>query len=151
MIYLLFKFLHVVTAILWLGGMILLTLLNIRIARTGDVALMRMMEKQSEYVGSRIAGPAAGLTLLTGFAAIAFGRIGFPFWVNWGIGSVVVSILLGAIFMRRLGLELSSRLAGSDSRTPEIVALQKRLATLAWINIIVLLSAEWAMVFKPTL
>jgi hypothetical protein len=58
---------------------------------------------------------------------------------------------LGATLIRRAGDELSTLAATAEPSDPRLSALQQRLATLNIINVLVLLSAVWVMVFKPTL
>ncbi len=58
---------------------------------------------------------------------------------------------LGATLIRRAGDELSTLAATAEPGDPRQIALQRRLATLNTINVLLLLTAVWAMVFKPTL
>jgi hypothetical protein len=58
---------------------------------------------------------------------------------------------LGATLIRRDGEKLSEVAATAAPGDARLSALQQRLTTLNIINVIVLLSAVWAMVFKPAL
>jgi hypothetical protein len=58
---------------------------------------------------------------------------------------------LGATLIRRSGEELSQVAATANSGDPQVLTLQQRLTTLNIANVLVLLSAVWAMVFKPAL
>jgi hypothetical protein len=58
---------------------------------------------------------------------------------------------LGATLIRRSGEELSQVAATASSGDPQVLTLQQRLTTLNIVNVLVLLSAVWAMVFKPAL
>jgi len=150
-LYTLFKFLHVIGAIIWIGGVTTTSILNARVAREQDGAVLAAMSRQSRFFGMAIIGPAAGLTLIAGIVMIAVSGLGVPLWVIWGFAAIIVSIGLGATLIRRAGEELSNMAATATPGDTRLSALQRRLAILNTINVLVLLSAVWAMVFKPEL
>jgi hypothetical protein len=61
--------------------------------------------------------------------------------------AIVASIVLGATLIRATNATLH-RLAADDPRWPTLL---RRVATLYGVNLLLLLSALWAMEFKPTL
>jgi hypothetical protein len=71
------------------------------------------------------------------------------FWVAWGIAAVVLSLAIGATLIRVTNGELRRVAADAPADDPRWPRLQRRAATLYAINL--LLSAVWAMEFKPTL
>jgi uncharacterized membrane protein len=151
MIYLSLKFVHILAVIVWLGGLICVGILNLRLARTAEHSLRAALASQNEFLGARVIAPAAGLTLLAGLAIVVVGHLGLPLWVIWELAALVLSMLLGATLLRRATVELRERLATDETAEPEIASIQRRLAMLQGVNLIVLLSAVWAMVFKPML
>jgi uncharacterized membrane protein len=150
-VYTLFKFLHIVGAIVWLGGVITVSVITARIAREQDGAVLAAVSRQSRFFGTAVVGPAAGVNLLAGIVMIAVSGLGAPLWVIWGFAAIVVSMALGATLLRRAGEELSNIAAAAAPGDPRQLALQQRLATLNIINVLLLLSAVGAMVFKPAL
>lgn len=149
--YSLFKFLHIVAVIIWIGGVLTVSTLYARLARQEDRAVVAAMDRQSRFFGTAVVAPAFGVTLISGFVMIGVSGLGFPLWVLWGLAAIVLSVALGATFLRRAGMELSERVAAAEPGDPHVISLQRRLVTLNAINILLLLSAVWAMVFKPTL
>ncbi len=148
--YTLFKFLHIVGAIVWIGGVVSVSIISARVAREQDGAVLAAMARQSRFYGMAVVGPAAGLTLIAGIVMIAVSGLGAPLWVIWGFATIIVLVALGATLIRRAGEELSNVAATAAPGNPRQLALQRRLATLNIINVLLLLSAVWAMVFKPT-
>jgi uncharacterized membrane protein len=151
-VYLLLKFVHVAAVIAWVGGVFALIVLNARAANSGDAAARAALGRQSESFGRTVLGPAMGITLLAGIATA--GSIGYPFsalWIVWGVVGLVLSILIGVVAVRRAAEELGAlaRSAGPDD--PRVAAVGRRLASLNWLNLLVLVSVVWAMVFKPML
>jgi hypothetical protein len=82
---------------------------------------------------------------------VAVGRIGFPFWIIWGLLAMVISGAIGSSVLQRAGQELGRRLEAVEPDDAAITSLQKRLDRFSMINILLLISAVWAMVFRPTL
>jgi hypothetical protein len=79
-------------------------------------------------------------------------EIGFTeLWVVWGMVAVILSMLLGAGPIRRTGEELAIGASNPKPEQARVAALRNRLRTLNAVNLIILFSAVWAMVFKPTL
>jgi uncharacterized membrane protein len=150
-VYNLFKFLHIIGAIVWVGGVISVGILDALVAREKNQAALAALARQSRFHGMVVVGPAAGLTLIAGIVMIAVSGLGVPLWVIWGFAAIIVSMALGATLIRRAGDELSALAATAEPGDPRQIALQQRLATLNIINVLLLLSAVWAMVFKPTL
>ena len=150
-IYTLFKFLHIIGAIIWIGGVITVTIISARIAREQNGTVLSAMARQSHFYSTAVIGPAAGLTLIAGIVMIATSGLSMQLWVIWGLAALIVSVALGMTLLRRAGEELTEVAAAAKPSNPHLSALQQRLATLNIINVLVLLSAVWAMVFKPSL
>lgn len=151
-IYNLFEFLHIAAVIVWIGGVVALSIINVRLAREQDRAALVALSRQSDFYGRAILGPAAGITLITGIVMVAVLGLGFgTLWIVWGLVGVFGSLVLGVALIRRATAELSALAPTVAPNDPRVIALQQRLATLSTINLLLLLSAVWAMVFKPTL
>jgi uncharacterized membrane protein len=150
MAYNLFKFLHITGAIAWIGGTVMLTALNVRLAREGEGA-QAALARASGTLGRVLVGPAAALTLIAGITTAAVGGIDMSaLWITWGFTGIIVSIVLGATVIRRTTASLETALAGNPGPTPErVAALRGRLTGLNLLNLLVLLSVVAAMVFKP--
>jgi hypothetical protein len=93
-----------------------------------------------------------GIALLAGIGAA--GSIGYPFsslWIVWGVVGFILSILVGAVAVSRTGAALGdvARTAGPDD--PRVASLSQRLSVLNWVNLLILASVVYAMVFKPTI
>ncbi|MBA2521210.1 MAG: DUF2269 family protein [Chloroflexia bacterium] len=150
--YLLLKFLHIAAAIVWIGGTFALAVLNARVGRTGDAAAIAVFGRQSEFFGRVVIGPAMAVILIAGVAMVAQGRIGFgSLWIIWGLAGVLVSGAISGAGIGRAAGALAELRSSAGPDDPRVDAMRRRLVTLNVINLIVLLSVVWAMVFKPTL
>jgi uncharacterized membrane protein len=146
------KFLHIVAAIVWVGGVITLALLNARLASTRNSAAMAALASAGGFFGQRVFGPAAGVTFLAGLATAL--NAGFPMrsaWIIWGFVVIVLSIGLNAALIRPTAQRIGSLATKPDRDGTQMAALQRRLWALTALNILLLLSAVLAMVSKPVL
>jgi uncharacterized membrane protein len=144
------KFLHIVAAIVWVGGVITTTLLNVRLSTTRNTAAIAAFASVGSFIGQWVFGPAAAITLLAGIAtALTAGFQMRSLWIIWGFGAIVLSFALGATLIRITTGRLSASTASPNSDGTQVAALQNRLAMLNALNILLLLSAVWAMVAKP--
>jgi uncharacterized membrane protein len=152
-VYNLFKFLHVVGVIVWLGGVTAVTVLNVRVAReSADGAGAAALARAASAFGRTVVGPAAGLALIAGVITMVVGGVDMSaLWISWGMLAIPISVGLGATLIRRTTASLETALTTSATGQGDVQALRSRLTTLNLFNIAILLSAVAVMVFKPTL
>lgn len=149
----LLHFLHQLAAIVWLGGVLAANVLQVRIGRGRDQAVQASLLRQSDFYGRAVIAPATVVVLLTGLLLVAQmdDASWSDFWVAWGLAGIAVSLALGGTLIRATNAELRRLAEGPTLDDPRWSALQRRAATLYGINLVLLLSVVWAMVFKPTL
>jgi uncharacterized membrane protein len=151
-VYNLIKFIHIVAVSVWIGGIVTAGILNARVARTGDRAAMATLGQQTAVLGRMLMGPSGAITFIAGFVAVLDAGIEFTtLWVVWGMVAVFLSMFLGAGPIRRTGEELAIGASNPKPEQARVAALGNRLRTLNAVQLIILFSAVWAMVFKPTL
>ena len=59
MLYNILKFLHVSAVIIWLGAVITLAVLFVRLARERETGAFQLLARQAEFIGKSLIGPAA--------------------------------------------------------------------------------------------
>jgi uncharacterized membrane protein len=150
--YALFKFVHVVAVIIWIGGVCALSVINARLTREQDRAVLMALLRQSGFYGAAIIAPAAVMTLIAGMATAGSAGLRFDsLWLTWGLLAILGSLLLGALPIRMTTAQLGKLTPIAESDDPRLIAARQRLTLLNAINVLLLLSTVWAMVFKPTL
>jgi uncharacterized membrane protein len=148
----LFHFLHQLSAITWLGGVLAVNVLQVRLGSRQDRAAQESLLRQTDLYGRAVIAPAAAITLLTGLVLVVQEDFAFSdLWVAWGLIGLLLSLALGATLIRVTNAELRRLAADPANEQPRWLAQQRRAAILFGINLVLLLSVVWAMVFKPTL
>lgn len=177
--YLLYKFLHVTAVTLWFGGAVAIGIVSARVARSVGGEAVAAVAEQSRFVGRVLIGPSVLVTLLSGIAMVVVlgGMPPWAGWgVVVVLATATLGILLGrfggelgrlqraavaagaavgapggepgAVPHREADPAGNSAREGSDVTARERV-LRRRVAILGALNMLLLLSAVWAMVFKP--
>jgi uncharacterized membrane protein len=148
--YTFFKSVHVIAAVLWVGGAATLQVLALRALR-GDGRRQVEFSKDAEFVGTRLVMPAAIVVLAFGIAAAVNGD--WPMgqnWITFGFLVFAASFITGAAFLGpesgRIGKLIEVR--GPDA--PEVGARIRRILTVSRVELVFLLAVVWNMVVKPT-
>lgn len=147
----LLKLVHVLAAIVWIGGSTALSVTSIRMARASDRDGLASLLPLAARYGQRMAGPSSILVLLSGIAMVSVGRLGFPFWVQVGFTGLVLHLLIGATLLRRNGRQLGALVSAQDFDPAAFAAVARRgrNTTAVYLSVMILVIA--AMVLKPTL
>lgn len=149
MAYTIAKYVHVVAAMAWVGGVLLAGVLTARSSNPDDEVAAAAITRINATSGMVI-GPAAVLTLVAGVATTLIGGIPMStLWVVWGYAGVAVTMVLGGGVLGQTTRRLERVAATSGRGAPEAVVLQRRISRIGLINLVVLLSTVWAMVAKP--
>jgi len=151
-VYDLFKFIHVLGAIVWLGAGITFQVLNARLAKANDQAGIAALSSQGEWFGKAVFSTSAAVTLVAGIVTTIIGDIGFgELWITWGFVGIALSIVFGAVLSQRMATQLEEAVAAEGASSPRVVELQRRLGLYGAIDIVILVSVVAAMVWKPGL
>ena len=146
------QFLHILAVIVWVGGVLTVNVLQVLTGKGHDRTAQASLLRLSDLYGRTVIAPAAALTLGTGLVRVEQIDVGYgTFWVAWGIAAIILSLALGATLIRATNAELRQIAADAPADDQRWATLQRRATTLFAINLLLLLSAVWAMEFKPTL
>ncbi len=143
-------FFHILAAMIWVGGSVLLLLQGMRVrSATGDdrVRFLRLVDFTGKFVFniSGIAVFAFGLWLVIESSVFGFD----DWWVSLAMAVVIVSAVLGMAFygpQTSKALAIAAERGGDD---PQVVGIGDRLALVASIELVFLVFVLWTMVFKP--
>ena len=144
-------FLHVLTAMVWVGGSLALQVVGTRISRGSGPEQMHAMAGHFEFVGMRVFTPASLAVLITGiWMTVSEEEWGFDqFWVLAALAMFAFSFLSGALY---LGPQLgrAKKIWDAEGPTSEAgAAIMRRLFIVSRIELVLLFLIVYDMVFKP--
>lgn len=146
-------FIHVLGAIIWVGGGIMLSLVGARARKSKDPRLIGEFARTLSYVGLRVLTPAVVAVLLTGIWLVLTGsEWSFTqLWVLLGLGAFILAFLIGAVYLSRIAIQLDRLVAGKDVDPRVANDLLGRWMVGYQVILLILVFAVWDMVFKPGL
>jgi uncharacterized membrane protein len=150
--YALLKVVHVVSAVVWIGGNTALVVVMARLLRARDRGTLAGLVPQASKYGHSFGAPSSMLVLLTGIAMVAIGRIGFgTFWVLWGFGGIVLHFIFGALVMSRRSMAFAAAASATPVDDAQLVSAGGALRRAGFLYLLLMVSVIVAMVVKPTL
>jgi uncharacterized membrane protein len=97
--YQLFVYVHIICAVIWVGGALYAQLLAFRVARSPDPSELPHLARHIEFIGARVFSPAALLLFVSGAAmtlqAWSFGQT----WIAVSVVLWVLSAVVGAAYL----------------------------------------------------
>jgi len=144
------KTLHVLAALVWVGGGVTINLLGMRVVRTKEAAHRIAFIRDIDWMGKYVYLPASLLVLLFGIVAALEGHIAFrSAWLLLGIAGIALTALTGMLFFLPEGKRILVIAHQRGMDDPEIQQRLGRLLRVARVDLIVLLLVVVDMVLKP--
>jgi uncharacterized membrane protein len=143
--------LHVLTAIVWVGGACALQALAFLTIRRNDALEIARFAKDAEFVGMRIFLPSSLLLIIAGSWMIYDGPWALgDTWVAVGLALYVLSFLTGMGFLGPESGRISALTTEHGPEHPEVQRRIKRVLLVSRIELIWLIAIVVLMVIKPT-
>jgi len=148
--YAVFRVLHVVLAVFWVGGGLLLTMLGLRAERSDDPNEIATLARQAAFAGERLFAPAGMLVLLAGIAMMINTNWGWGhFWITAGLVGFASSFVTGIAVLAPRSKRLHELMQTAGPTAPETQAAIKSILLIARFDMAVLLLVIIDMVVKP--
>lgn len=148
----LLKVVHVLSVVVWIGGVLALTTITWFLLRARDRATLSAWLPHTARYGQRIAAPASLLVLLSGIAMVVIGRLQPPgLWINLGFLAILLHFIYGATVMRKRARAFAPLLATTSTDDARLAEAGLRMVVSNGIYLLLMASAIVVMVLKPTL
>jgi uncharacterized membrane protein len=144
-------FLHVLAAMIWVGGGAMLAVMAARVLRDPDPAAVGRFTGSLRVIGPLALAPATLAVLGLGIGLVVDGEA-WDFgqrWVQLGLGLFAAAFLIGAVWQSRTALAATRAAAGEDD-----AEARRQLRRWSWgyrAIVLLLVVAAWDMTTKPGL
>ena len=148
--YTFFKSLHVLAAITWVGGAVMIQAYALRIMRSTDARRTAEFAKDTELISMRLFIPTTWVLLLTAIGMMvnlhwSWGQN----WVVFGLIAWVVSFVVGAGFLGPETGRIGKIIEREGPESPEAQWRIKRTLLVSRLELVVLIAVVVNMVVKP--
>lgn len=142
-------YIHIVCAVIWVGGSFFAQLLALRAQRASDPMVLPMIGRQLEYLGMRVFLPAAILLFIAGAAMViqnySFGQT----WVAVSMGLWLLSILAGALYIGPRTKRIAELFESEGPSSPAARGLLGKVFLVSRLELVAFAVILVMMVFKP--
>jgi uncharacterized membrane protein len=148
--YTFFKSIHVITAVIWVGGAAMIQAFAFRILRTGDGKRQADFAKDAEVIGMRVFIPASLILFLAAIGMMV--NLDWSWSQNWIVLGVIafgLSFALGAGFIGPESGRIAELIEKQGPDSPAVQARIRRILTISRCELVVLLIVIVNMVVKP--
>lgn len=144
------KFIHVLCAVVWVGGAALLQLLAFRAERSNDSTRIATFAQEAEFVGMKIFFPTSLVLLGAGIWMVVGGPPSAgETWVKIAIAIYAISVLTGSLFLGPESKRIANIVEAQGATAPEAIARIKRIFLISRIEVVLLFFVVFDMVYKP--
>src|SRR5215210_5901335 len=142
--------LHVLAAVLWVGGGVTLHLMGRLAQRSGDRDRMLAFSRDSDVVGPRFYAPLSLLLLIAGILLVdKVGADASTLWIMLGMAGWVVSFLIGVLYYSRAGRRREAIVAAKGAGSEAFLALYRQVLSVNVLEIAILVLVVADMTLKP--
>ena len=142
---------HVLSAIAWLGGGMMITVFVERAIRSNDVGRIRTLLDDAAVIGKKYFGPASGLTLVFGLLLVFKGDWGFDHvFILGGILGFVISSVIGFGFIDPTANAIHAEFESNGGvMTEKAKASLDKIRMISRVDLVLLTGVVFLMTNKP--
>ena len=145
-----FKAIHVIAAVLWIGGGFLLMILGIAAERKRDPVELATVARHAAMVGEKFFAPLGIVVVAMGIAMMVNTNWGWgKFWVIAGLVGYAITFVTGIAVLSPRTKRIEALIAEKGAADPETAAAITRVLQIVRIDIAMLLLVIVDMVTKP--
>jgi uncharacterized membrane protein len=142
--------LHILCAVVWVGGVVTMQFLTIRAVASNDPPRMAALGGEAEWIGMHVYMPASILALLSGIALVLNGHWGWGhFWVLFGLFGIFFSAIVGATFLGPEAGRIKKLIEEQGPSAPAVRTRMDKVFLVSRIELAILLLVVADMALKP--
>ncbi|HJR44004.1 MAG TPA: DUF2269 family protein [Actinomycetota bacterium] len=144
------KTIHVVAAVVWIGGVILSQVNGALAAKSGEQARMLGFIRFQAWLGKAYFAPASIVLLIAGVVMVIDSGWEFSdLWIVIGIALYALSVIIGALLLTPKSEQLTAGIEQKGMGDAGVQSLAGQLALLSRVDLLILVLVVINMVVKP--
>ena len=145
-----YKAVHVLAAVIWVGGEFMIQVFAIRVLGSKDADRLASFAADTAWVGTRVLVPTSFLLLVFGMLTAAKANFDFgALWITLGLAVFLISFVTGAVFLGPESGRISKLVAARGAADAEVGMRIRRVLLISRIELVLLLLIVVDMVVKP--
>jgi uncharacterized membrane protein len=148
--YSVFKAVHVLFAVIWVGGGVTIMIHAIRAQRARDADGIITVAKQAAFMGEKVFAPLGLVTFLMGVAMMINTSWGWGhFWIVAGLVGYALTFVVGVTVLSPLAKKIDASAMEKGPTHADTLALVDRIMLFARFDVALLVLVVLDMVTKP--
>ena len=143
--------LHILCAVLWVGGGATLHAMGRLAEKSGDRERMNQFAIDAAFIGPRLYAPLSGVLLIAGIFLVD--KAGYDMsepWIGVGYAGWINSFLIGVVFYARADKRRQAIIAAEGTGSDAFLANYHQVARVNMIELTILLLVVIDMAIKPS-
>ena len=140
---------HILAAVIWVGGGAAVHVFAVRTARAKNAERMIAFSTDAEFIGTRVFAPASLVLVVFGFLLIHQGHWDYKAWIVFPIAVWALSFIAGMAFLGPESKRLNTAIARDGVESPEAVQRLGRVLLVSRVELGLLLLVVLDMALKP--
>ncbi len=143
------KYIHILAAMVWVGGAFTLQIYAIYVARSGEPDAMARFGRDVAVVGGRVF-PVASIILLIAGVAMVFQRWDFSqAWISISLALWIASLLAGVLYIGPRSGKVGELFANEGPTSAAGRTLMNQVFLVSRLELVSFAVIVYLMVFKP--
>ena len=142
-------YVHIVCAVIWVGGGFFAQLLALRVQRSTDPSDLPKFGRNVEFLGMRVFLPASILLFIAGAAMVAQRWAFGDLWVSISMGLWLLSALAGALYIGPRTKKVSELFEAEGPSSTAARSLLDKVFLVSRLELVSFALIIALMVFKP--
>jgi uncharacterized membrane protein len=143
------KALHVLAAVVWVGGAAVVQVLALFALRSKLPGRKAEFAREAEWVGMKIFLPSTLLLIALGFYLVHEGHWGYHLWVILALVGFGLSFVTGLFFLGPESGRIAKAIDAQGPDSSEVTMRIKRILLVSRIEVAILIFLVFDMVLKP--
>jgi uncharacterized membrane protein len=140
---------HILAAVLWVGGAFTIQVLAIRASRPDARLQLGSLASEIEWVGTRLFIPSSLILVIMGFLLVSEGNLDYEFWIVFAIVVWLASFLSGVAFLGPQSGKLGKDVEQYGPDSPQAMARLQKIFLVSRVELVFLLLVVLDMALKP--